>query len=163
MGRGSKVFKAADVPESNASRYPEPFRELQRKRHNRRLSDHAGLKNYGVNLVRVEPGGQSSARHAHTKQDEFVYIIEGELVLVTDAGRETVGKGTCVAFPAGTRDGHHFLNVTDQDATFLVVGDRTPGDEVIYSDIDLELKAGPDGIKAFRHKDGSPYPKIERT
>jgi uncharacterized cupin superfamily protein len=159
---GSKVFNPTCLPESNSSGYPAPFRDGQRKRWNRRLGDFGGLRNYGVNLVRVEPGGQSSARHAHTKQDEFVYIIEGELILVTDAGRETVGKGTCVAFPAGTRDGHHFLNVTDQDATFLVVGDRTPGDEVIYSDIDLELKAGPDGAKSFRHKDGTPYPKNER-
>ena len=93
----------------------------------------------------------------------FVYIIEGEFVLVTDAGRETVGPGTCIAFPAGTGDGHHLLNATDNDAAFLVVGDRTPSDEVTYPDIDLELKAGPDGVKKFRHKDGSPYPKIERT
>jgi mannose-6-phosphate isomerase-like protein (cupin superfamily) len=87
---------------SNASSYPEPFREGQRKRYTRRLGDHAGLKNYGVNLVRVLPGGQSSARHTHSMQDEFVYVVEGEFVLVTDAGRETVGPGTCIGFPAGT-------------------------------------------------------------
>ena len=87
----------------------------------------------------------------------------GEFVLVTDAGRETVGPGTCIAFPAGTGDGHHFLNATDNDAAFLVVGDRTSGDEVAYPDIDLELKAGSDGVKTFRHKDGLPYPKLERT
>ena len=97
MTRGSKVFKPGDVPESNASSYPEPFREGQRKRYNRRLGDHAGLKNYGVNLIRVLPGGQSSARHAHSKQDEFVYVIEGEFVLVTDAGRET-GPARASAF-----------------------------------------------------------------
>jgi uncharacterized cupin superfamily protein len=84
MTKGSKVFRPTDVPESNSSGYPEPFREGQRKRFNRRLGDHAGLKNYGVNLIRVLPGGQSSARHAHSKQDEFVYVIEGEFVLVTD-------------------------------------------------------------------------------
>ncbi len=93
MARGSKVFRPADVSESNASSYLEPFREGQRNRYTRRLRDHAGLKNYGVNLVRVLPGGQSSARHTHSKQDEFVYVIEGEFVLVTDAGRETVGAG----------------------------------------------------------------------
>src|SRR5258706_9257361 len=91
MARGSTVFRPADVAEDNASGYPEPFRETQRKRYNRRLGNHAGLKNYGVNLIRVMPDGQSSARHAHTRQDEFVYVLEGELVLVTDAGRETVG------------------------------------------------------------------------
>ena len=135
-----------------------PFREGQRKRYTRRLGDHAGLKNYGVNLVRVLPGGQSSARHTHSKQDEFVYVIEGEFVLVTDAGRETVGPGTCIGFPAGTGDGHHFLNLTQKDAIFLVIGDRTASDEVTYPDIDLELKAGPDGVRGFRRKDGTPYP-----
>jgi uncharacterized cupin superfamily protein len=162
MARGSKVFKPADVPESNASSYPEPFRAGQRKRYNRRLGDHAGLKNYGVNLIRVQPGGQSSARHAHLKQDEFVYVLEGEFMLVTDAGRETVGPGTCIGFPAGTGDGHHFLNLTDRDAAFLVVGDRTASEEVTYPDIDLELKPGPDGVNAFRHKDGTPYPRVTR-
>jgi uncharacterized cupin superfamily protein len=160
---GSKIFRTSEVPESNATSYPEPFRENQRKRYNRRLGDHAGLKNYGVNLTRVAPGGQSSARHAHSRQDEFAYVLEGELVLVTDAGRETVGPGTCVGFPAGTGDGHHFLNLTDKDAVFLVVGDRTDGDEVAYPDIDLELKPGPDGTRAFYHKDGTPYPRGPRT
>ena len=117
------------------------------------------LKNYGVNLIRVLPGGLSSARHAHSKQDEFVYVIEGEFVLVTDAGRETVGSGTCIGLPAGTGDGHHFLNLTDKDAAFLVVGDRTANDQVTYPDIDLELNAGPDGAKGFRHKNGTPNPR----
>lgn len=160
--RGSKVFKPADVQEGNASSYPEPFREAQRKRFNRRLGDFAGLKNYGVNMIRVEPGGQSSARHAHSMQDEFVYVVEGALVLVTDAGEEPVTPGTCIGFPAGTGDGHHFLNRSDKDAVFLVVGDRTKGDEVNYPDLDLKWKQGPDGTMAFLHKDGTPYPKIVR-
>ena len=162
MSKGSRVFRPDDVPESNASSFPEPFRAAQRTRYNRRLGDHAGIKHYGVNLIRVLPQGQSSARHAHSKQDEFVYVLEGEFMLVTDAGRETVGPGTCIGFPAGTGDGHHFLNLTDKDAVFLVVGDRTAGDEVVYSDIDLELKAGTDGVKAFLHKDGAPYPRTGR-
>ena len=162
MVRGSKVFTPADVSDSNASSYPEPYREAQRKRYNRRLADHAGLTNYGVNFVRVLPGGKSSARHAHSKQDEFVYVLEGEFVLVTDAGRQTVGPGTCIGFPAGTGDGHHFLNLTSEDAVFLVVGDRTAGDEVTYPDIDLALKAGPDGVRGFLHKDGTPYPRVSR-
>lgn len=162
MARGSKVFRPADVPESNASTYPEPFRPDQRKRYYRRLGDHAGLKNYGVNIVRVVPGGQSSARHAHTHQDEFVYVLEGELVLVTDAGRETVGPGTCIGFPAGTGDGHHFLNESQADAVFIVVGDRSPEDEASYPDIDLAWKAGPDGVKAYFRKDGTPYPPKPR-
>jgi uncharacterized cupin superfamily protein len=162
MTKGSKVFIPGDVPESNASGYPEPFREGQRKRYNRRLGDHVGLRKYGVNLIRVLPGGQSSARHAHSKQDEFVYVLEGEFVLVTDAGRETVGPGTCIGFPAGTGDGHHFLNCTESEASFLVIGDRTADDEVMYPDIDLELKAEPDGTRVFHHKDGTPYPRVPR-
>jgi len=162
MIKGSKVFIPGDVPESNASGYPEPFREGQRKRYNRRLGDHAGLKNYGVNLIRVLPGGQSSARHAHSKQDEFVYVLEGEFVLVTDTDRETVGPGTCIGFPAGTGDGHHFLNLSESEASFLVIGDRTADDEVMYPDIDLELKAGPNGTRGFHHKDGTPYPRLPR-
>jgi len=162
-GIGAKVFKPNEVGESNSSGMPEEFREAQRKRFNRRLADYAGLKNFGVNLIRVIPGGQSSARHAHTKQDEFVYVLEGEFVLVTDSGRQTIGPGTCVGFPAGTGDGHHFLNETDRDAIFLVVGDRTPSDDVTYSDIDLELKGGPDGVRKWRRKDGSPYPIKDRS
>ena len=109
--------------------------------------------------MRVAAGGQSSARHAHKKQDEFVYVVEGEFVLVTDAGRETVGPGTCIGFPAGTGDGHHFLNLTDRDAAFLEVGDRTAGEEVTYPDIDLAIKPGPDGKAAHFHKDGRLYPR----
>ena len=163
MLSGCKVFKPMELPESNSSGYPAEFRDAQRKRWNRRLADHGGLKNFGVNYVRVEPRGQSSARHAHTKQDEFVYILEGEFVLVTNAGRQPVGPGTCIAFPAGIGDGHHFLNETDKDAAFLVVGDRAAGDEATYPDIDLELKVGADGVRKFRRKDGSPYPEIERS
>jgi len=162
-GFGAKVFKPDEVSESNSSGMPEEYRETQRKRFNRRLADYAGLKNFGVNLIRVVPGGQSSARHAHTRQDEFVYVLEGEFVLVTDGGRQTVGPGTCIGFPKATGDGHHFLNETDRDAIFLVVGDRTPGDETTYSDIDLELKGGPDGMPNWLHKDGSPYPIKDRS
>ena len=160
--RGSTVFRPTDAPESNASTYPLEFRESQRKRFNRRLGEFGGIKNYGVNWVRVEPGGQSSARHSHTKQDEFVYIIEGEFVLVTDAGNETVGPGMCIAFPAGSGNGHHFLNLTDRDATFMVIGDRSAGDEVIYPDLDLHLGIGSDGQRGFLHKNGVPYPVAPR-
>src|SRR5262245_3538110 len=161
-GFGAKVFKPHEVSESNSSGMPEEFREAQRRRYNRRLADYAGLKNFGVNLIRVTPGGQSSARHAHTKQDEFVYVLEGEFVLVTDSGRQTVGHGTCIGFPAGTGDGHHFLNLTDRDAAFLVVGDRTAGEEVPYPDIDLAIRPGADGKSAHFHKDGTPYPPLPR-
>ena len=162
MLRGSTVFPPSDVPETNSSSYPSEFRESQRKRYNRRLGDFGGIKNFGVNIVRVTPGGQSSARHAHSKQDEFVYIIEGEFVLVTDAGKEKVGPGMCIAFPAGSGDAHHFVNVSDRDATFLVVGVRSAGDEVTYPDLDLRLGIVADGKRGFLHKDGTPYPTMPR-
>jgi uncharacterized cupin superfamily protein len=154
---GAKVFMPGDVPETNSSGMPEQFRDAQRKRYNRKLGDFAGLKNFGVNLVRVAPGGQSSARHSHTKQDEFVYVLKGEFVLVANDGRQVVGPGTCVGFPFGTGNGHHLLNESTEDAVLLVVGDRTPGDFVTYSDIDLEFKVGPGGRKQFCRKDGTPY------
>ena len=160
MPRGTNVFRPEDVPESNVSTYPAEFRPAQRRRWFRRLASHAGLTRYGVNLVRVEPGGQSSARHGHSKQDELVYVLSGELVLVTDAGRERVGPGTVIGFPAGTGDAHHFLNETTADAVFLVVGDRTGGDEVHYPDIDLAWKLGSDGKMAFFRKDGRPHPHL---
>ena len=163
MARGSKVYRTDEVAEDNTSGYPLIFRESQRKRYVRRLGDFAGLKNFGVNLVRVVPGGQSSARHAHTKQDEFVYVISGQLVLVTDAGREKVGPGTCIGFPANTGDGHHFLNETNTDAVFLVAGDRTAGDDVSYPDIDLVLASGVDRPKGFYSKDGARYPHVPRS
>lgn len=158
MTRGSKVFRPEDVPESNMSTYPDPLRAGQRGRYFRRLGDFAGLKTYGVNMVRVVPGGQSSGRHAHSKQDEFVIVMQGELVLVTNAGREVVGPGTCIGFPGGTGDAHQFLNETKQDAVFVVIGDRAPDDTVSYPDIDLAWQFGPDGKKAYFHKDGTPYP-----
>ena len=102
-------------------------------------------------------GGQSSARHTHSKQDEFMMVLSGELVLETDEGRQTLGPGMCAGFPAGGGNAHRFLNLSDRDATFLVVGDRTPGDEGTYPDIDLAAGIGPDGRYVFTRKDGTPY------
>ena len=157
MSRGSNVFAAVDVSESNSSSYPEAFQHVTKERHVRRLTDTAGLTNFGVNIVRLAPGGQSSCRHAHSTQDEFVYVLEGELVLETDAGRETVGEGTCIGFPAGIGDAHRFVNASQSDARFLVVGDRSPGDIVIYPDVDLHAAFDNEGRFRFTRKDGTPY------
>lgn len=157
MSRGSKVFKPADVPESNATGYPGPFRALNMRRHARRLGDFAGIRNYGVNLVRIEPGGQSSCRHAHSKQDEMVLVMDGRITLETDAGEETLEPGTWVGFPAGTGDAHRLVNKTDRDVVFLVIGDRSEGDDVVYPDVDLALTRGPDGKSRFTRKDGTSY------
>jgi uncharacterized cupin superfamily protein len=151
------AFDPADVAESNATGYPDKFKPINSRRWNRRLGDHVGLKNFGVNLTRVEPGAQTSARHAHAKQDEFIWVIEGEVVLETNEGSQTLGPGMCAGFPAGTGDAHRFLNKTTKDVVLLVVGDRTPLEEVTYPDIDLHGKAGADGRLVFTKKDGSPH------
>jgi uncharacterized cupin superfamily protein len=156
MTRPSTVLSPADVPETNATLYPEPFRQDQQRRHNRRLGDHAGLKNFGVNVTRIEPGGQSSARHAHSRQDEFVYVIEGTPVLETDSGEQTMRPGDCVGFPAGG-EAHRFVNRTGTDVLLLVVGDRSAGDEVRYPAIDLKAVLGEDARYRFFRKDGTPY------
>jgi uncharacterized cupin superfamily protein len=151
------AFDPTDVPESNATGYPEPYRAVNLKRHNRRLGDHVGLTNFGVNLTRIEPGGQSSHRHAHTMQDEFVYVLEGEVTLETNAGPQVLSAGMCAGFPCNTGDAHRFLNHTSSDVVLLVVGDRTGHDEVTYPDVDLHGKLGDDGRFRFTHKDGSPF------
>ena len=150
-------FDALSLPESNATQLPEPLQANQKRRFNRRLGDHAGLSNFGVVLTRIVPGGQSSYRHAHTLQDEFVYVLEGQPTLETDAGQQELKPGMCVGFPAGTGDGHHFINKTQSDALILVVGDRTRGDAANYPDIDLKGEMGPDGKYRFTRKNGSSY------
>ncbi len=118
------------------------------QRWNRRLGDHAKLTNFGVNLSRIAPGGQSSFRHAHSRQDEFVYVLQGEVELETDAGAETLRAGLCAGFPAGSDAAHRFVNGSAADVLLLVVGDRT-GDEVSYPDIDLHGRMGADGKMRF--------------
>ena len=145
------------LPESNATGYPEPYRAANQQRWNRRLGNHAQLTNFGVNLTRIIPGGQSSSRHAHSRQDEFVYVLSGEVELETDAGVEVLRAGICAGFPAGTGNAHRFVNRSATDVLLLVVGDRTSGDEVSYPDIDMHGRMGADGKYTFAHKDGTPY------
>ncbi len=136
--------------------YPEPFRKYGEGRIKHALGDAVGLTRYGVNLVRMSPGTISSARHWHARQDEFIYILEGEIVLVTDEGETLIGAGTAVGFPAGNANGHHLINRSESDVVLLEVGDRTPGDQVTYSDIDM-LNTDIDGKRTFTRKDGTPY------
>ena len=151
------AFDPADVPESNATSYPAKFRAANSSRWNRRLGDHVGLKNFGANLTRIVPGGQSSARHAHSKQDEFIWVVSGEVVLETNEGRQTLRPGMCAGFPAGSGNAHRFVNDSAADVVLLVVGDRTPFDEVTYPDIDNHARAGADGKYVHTRKDGSPH------
>jgi uncharacterized cupin superfamily protein len=151
------AFNPLDVAESNATSYPEKFRADNSRRWNRRLGDHVGLKNFGVNLTRIVPGAQSSARHAHARQDEFIWVVSGEIVLETDEGAQTLRPGMCAGFPAGCGNAHRFVNRSDADAVILVVGDRTPFEEITYPDIDLKGVTGADGRFVFTRKDGTPY------
>jgi uncharacterized cupin superfamily protein len=146
------------VPEQSGSRYPAPFAEPCKGRHFRRLGDAAGLTKLGVSLVRLAPGAWSGQRHFHECEDEFLYMLNGELVLVTDAGEQVVRAGDCAAWKAGDRDGHHLINRGAAEATFLAISNRDGADRGEYPDIDL-LFAGNRyaGEGKYLHKDGTPY------
>ena len=126
-------------------------------RQKRVLGDLFGLTNFGVNLTRLAPGAISALRHAHSRQDELVYILEGEPSLVTGAGETKLRPGMVSGFKAGTGDAHHLVNRGMTDVVFIEVGDRSPGDEVTYPDDDLAATYGADGKYQYRHKDGRPY------
>ena len=135
---------------------PAPFAARTANREKHPLGDLFGLTVYGVNLTRILPGGQSALRHAHSKNDEFIYVVEGEPTLVTDAGQTKLAPGMCAGFKAGTGDAHHLLNKTERDVLYLEIGDRGPGDQVVFPDDDLKVvKSG--GKRTFFHKDGTPY------
>ena len=148
---------AADAPARGfRSNYPEPFASRMAGRDKRPLGEAFGLTNFGVNLTRLKPGGSSALRHAHTKQDEFVYILEGRPTLLTDAGRTPLGPGMCAGFKAGTGDAHCLVNETEEDVVYLEIGDRADGDAVDYPDDDLAVVTI-DGRRRAAHKDGRPY------
>lgn len=148
---------AADVaPRSKPSNYPQPFANAVEGREKRPLGDLFGLANFGVNLTRLRPGARSALRHAHSRQDEFVYVLEGQPTLHTDEGKTTLGPGMCAGFRAGSGNGHCLINETSADVLYLEVGDRTSGDEGTYPDDDLVARLV-DGRWAFFHKDGRPY------
>jgi uncharacterized cupin superfamily protein len=126
-------------------------------REKRPLGDLFGLSNFGVNLTRLAPGACSALRHAHAKQDEFVYMLEGEATLVTDAGESVLKQGMCAGFKAGTGDAHHLVNRSTKDAVFLEVGDRSAGDSVKYPDDDVVGYSVPGGKWQYTRKDGTPY------
>ncbi len=149
--------RAADVPQrAKLSNYPEPFASRMKGRDKRPLGDLFGLMSFGVNLTRLAPGAQSALRHAHTVQDEFVYILEGRPTLFTDAGRTPLEPGMCAGFKGGSGDAHHLVNESDADVVYLEIGDRLPGDSGAYPDDDIEARRV-EGRWAFAHKDGTPY------
>jgi uncharacterized cupin superfamily protein len=152
-----KVDKLA-APESSGTRYPAPFDLPCRSRAWRRLGEAAGLTQFGVNLLHLPAGSWSSQRHWHSHEDEFVYVLHGELVLVTDEGEQLLRAGDCAGFKAGVPNGHCLQNRSAHDAELLVVGSRIDEDHGEYSDIDMVFGAGRYSGKAtYRRKDGSPY------
>ena len=150
------VIAAEAPPRGKPSNYPEPFATLMAGRLKRPLGDLFGLKNFGVNLTRLPPGAVSALHHTHSRQDEFIYVIEGEPTLFTDAGETQLRPGMAAGFPAsGTA--HHLQNRTARDCVILEMGDRTEGDEVSYPTEDIQAVMGDDERWRFFHKDGEPY------
>jgi uncharacterized cupin superfamily protein len=151
------AIKAIEVPPRvKTSFYPEPFASKMQGRQKRQLGEYFGLKNFGVNLTRLAAHSVSSLRHSHTKQDEFVYIVEGCPTLYTDEGQLQLSPGMCVGFRAGTGNAHTLRNETAEEVLYLEIGDRTPGDEVNYPDDDLQVVPR-EGKAQYAHKDGSLY------
>jgi len=157
----AKRIDVSSLPSVVGTFYPSPHDEPCRIRERTKLGDAAGLTQYGVNLLRLPPGAWSSQRHWHTRSDEFVYLISGEVVLVTDGGEETLRAGDAAGFKADDEDGHCLQNRSDADALLLEIGARVAGDTGHFSDIDLMAPAGAKPA-LFTHRDGSLYPELVR-
>jgi uncharacterized cupin superfamily protein len=148
---------APTAPARHGSNYPEPYKSLVSTREKRPLGDLFGLANFGVNLTRLPPGAPSALRHSHSRQDELIYILEGEPTLILDRGEIMLGPGMCAGFKSGSGEAHHLVNRTDRDVVYLEIGDRSAGDEVSYPDDDLMVTTSADGKRRATHKDGRPY------
>ena len=145
----------SSIPVVGGTGYPEPFAELVDGRTKQALGDAGGLTQFGVNLVELQPGAASSQRHWHSHEDEFVMVVSGELVLVTDEGETLMRAGDCAAFPAGKPNGHHLINRSWGQGVFLCVGSRMKEDVASYPDVDLRYDGA---TNSYTHKDGTPYP-----
>ncbi|MDE2133011.1 MAG: cupin domain-containing protein [Alphaproteobacteria bacterium] len=144
------------VPERKGSGYPAPFHEKCAGRIRQALGDAGGLTQFGVNLLHLPPGCWSSQRHWHSAEDEFVYVLSGEVALVTDAGEEILRAGDCAAFPKSAANGHHLANKGSQTVVCLEIGTRSADDVCLYPDIDMKID---NKVGRFAHKDGTPYPQ----
>lgn len=149
----------AKAPKREGSGYPAPFHEMMHGRMRRALGDAGGLTQFGVNLMELAPGNWSSQRHWHSDEDEFIYIMSGEVMLATDAGKTKLVAGDYAAFPHGVTDGHHLVNESDKVAVVLEVGTRSTTDVCTYPDIDMYVSNADD---TYRHRDGTPYPQRHR-
>jgi uncharacterized cupin superfamily protein len=149
-----KKLDLSRVPAEPGGTYPSPFDTPCRGQSFQRLARYAGLTQFGVNVTVIEPGSWSSQRHWHSHEDEFVWILEGELVLITDGGEETLRAGDCAAFKSGEADGHHLVNRSSRPARVLEIGTSAHQDRCTYPDVDLVADAA-----GYAHRDGTPYPK----
>jgi uncharacterized cupin superfamily protein len=154
----SQNINLTNAPRAAGTLYPPPFDQPCRARWRIKLGDAAGLTQFGVNFCTLPPGAWSSQRHWHTKADELIYVVAGEVVLVTDDGEDTLWAGDSAGFKAGDRNGRHFQNRSASDAVIMEIGTRVEGDEAFYPDIDLRTVAG----QSYAHRDGTPYPKEKR-
>jgi uncharacterized cupin superfamily protein len=156
----AKRIDVATLPVITGTTYPSPYDEPCRERRRVRLGDVAGLTQYGVNLLTLAPGAWSSQRHWHTGGDEFIYVLSGEVMLVTDTGDEVLRAGDCAGFKAGEPDGHHLQNRSGTDTVILEIGTRVPGEAAYYPGIDLvaHVGSGPN----YTHTDGTPYAPVNR-
>lgn len=154
------VIDQKSVPLQTGSSYPEPYNRQMVGRSSKWLGKAAGLTQFGANLVILAPGAMSSQRHWHLREDEFLVMTKGELVLVEDQGETVMRPGDCAAFPAGVPNGHHLVNRSDAEAQFVVVGSDYPNEVCTYSDIDMMVTGNGDASH-FTHKDGSPMPKAD--
>lgn len=150
------IINPENVPNRTTSNYPNEFKPMIAGRIKQALGNAVGLKNFGVNLVKLAPGSCSALRHWHTLQDEFIYVIEGEATLITNLGKQILKAGMMAGFPAKEEDGHQLVNYSDAIVIYLEIGDRTPDDKVNYPDDDLIAQSTTDGWE-FTHKDGSIY------
>jgi uncharacterized cupin superfamily protein len=158
QGSSTVAILAIDAPpRTKPSNYPEPFASRMAGREKRPLGDLFGLTNFGVNLTRLAPNAVSALRHAHARQDEFIYILQGEPTLVTDTGELLLRPGMCAGFKAGTGNAHHLVNRTPTEVVYLEIGDRSAGDAVGYPDDDIQAVLNADGKWGFTHKDGASY------
>jgi uncharacterized cupin superfamily protein len=149
----------ANVKKREGSLYPAPFHEKMHGRIRQALGDAGGLNQFGVNLMTLAPGNWSSQRHWHTEEDEFIWVLAGEVVLISDGGRTTLRAGDCAAFPRNVADGHHLVNESDAPAQVLEVGTRSNADTCTYSDIDMVVNNADD---IYRRRDGTPYVQRHR-
>ncbi|HEV2230287.1 MAG TPA: cupin domain-containing protein [Steroidobacteraceae bacterium] len=158
MAAHKPALEARSVAALSRSAYPEPYRTRVLPREKRRLGDAFALTRVGVNLTTLPPGKESSMRHWHTREDEFVYVLEGEVVLRTGAGEQLLTAGMCAGFPAGVEDGHQLVNRSDRPALYLEVSNRDPGDSAHYCDPEVDLLWSPPHARGrFTRRDGSEY------